>query len=64
MNILTSLSLIMRDASNGGNKSLAILKENYVGKTKPWIISFYGELTSLKMAANESVINYVIRAET
>ena len=60
----TSLSLIMRDASNDGKKAMAILKEHYLGKSKPRIISLYGELASLKMAADESVTDYVIRAET
>ena len=59
-----SLSLIMRDAVNDGKKALNILKEHYIGKSKPRIISLYQELTSLKMASDESVTTYVIRGET
>ena len=34
-----SLSLIIRDAKDDGRKALAILREHYVGKSKPRIIS-------------------------
>ncbi|XP_071959493.1 uncharacterized protein [Antedon mediterranea] len=59
-----SLSLIMRDAKNDGRKALGILREHYLGKSKPRIISLYTELTSLKMDEHERVTDYVIRAET
>ena len=58
-----SLSLIIRDASDDGRKALEILREHYLGSTKPRIISLYGELTSLKKQESESVTDYVIRAE-
>ena len=59
-----SLSLVMRDAKENGKKAIDILREHYSGKSKPRIISLYGELASLKMTASESVTDYVIRAET
>ena len=59
-----SLSLIITDAKDDGKKALDILREHYVGKSKPRIISLYTELTSLKMASDESTTDYVIRAET
>lgn len=59
-----SLSLIIRDANNDGRKSLELLRNHYLGKSKPRIISLYTELTSLKMGSDESVTDYVIRVET
>ena len=59
-----SLALIIRDAKDDGRKALQILREYYLGKSKPRIISLYTELTSLKMNQDENVIDYIIRAET
>ena len=59
-----SLSLIIRDAPNDGKKALNILRDHYLGSSKPRIISLYGELTSLKMGAEESATEYILRAET
>ena len=44
-----SLTLIIRDAKDEGKKSLKILREHFIGKSKPRIISLYTELTSLKI---------------
>ena len=60
----TPLSLIIRDARDDGRKAMKILREHYIGCSKPRIISLYCELTSLKMMATESVTDYVLRAET
>ena len=59
-----SLSLIMRDAVDDGRKALKILKGHYAGTSKPRIISLYTQLTSLMKSANETVTDYLIRAET
>ena len=59
-----SLSLVMRDAQDDGRKALNILKDYYAGKGKPRIISLYTTLTSLQKSSGESVIDYIIRAET
>ena len=59
-----ALNLIMRDAENDGKKALKILREHYLGTSKPRVISLYCELTSLKMKPTESVVEYLIRAET
>lgn len=59
-----SLSLVMRDAADDGRKALQILRGYYAGKGKPRIISLYTELTSLQKMENESVTDYIIRAET
>lgn len=59
-----SLSLVMRDAIDDGRKALAILRQHYAGSGKPRIISLYTELTSLVKRSDESVTDYVIRAET
>lgn len=59
-----SLSLVMREAADDGRKALKILRDYYAGKGKPRIICLYTELTSLQKANNESVTDYVIRAET
>ena len=47
-----SLTLVMRDAKDGGRKVIEILREHYVGKGKPCDISLHTELTSLKMSEN------------
>ena len=57
-----SLNLIIRDAPEDGRKSLKILRNHYLGTSKPQIISLYTELTSLKMKSDESVTNYMLRA--
>ena len=60
----TSLSLIMRDATDKGKEALIILRNHYLGASKPRIISLYTELTSLEKKADEKVTDYMIRAET
>ena len=60
----TSLSLVICDARDKGKEALMILRDHYLGSSKPRIISLYTELTSLKMAGNEKVTDYMIRAET
>ena len=60
----TSLSLIIRDAKDKGKEALQILRDHYLGTSKPRIISLYTELTSLKMTGDEKVTEYMIRAET
>lgn len=59
-----SLSLVMRDAVDDGRKGLQILRDHYAGKVKPHVISLYTEFPSLQKAVNESVTDYIIRAET
>ena len=59
-----SLSLVMRDAADDGRKALQILREHYAGSSSPRIISLNTELTSLIKRREESVTEYVIRAET
>lgn len=59
-----SLSLVMRDAKRNGRKALAILREHYAGKDKPRVVSLHCELSSLQKASNETVTDYIIRAET
>ena len=59
-----SLSLVMRDAENDGRKALKILRQYYAGTGKPRIINLYTTLTSLKKSNDESVMDYIIRAET
>ena len=56
-----SLSLIIRDARDDGRKALKILREHYLSKGKPRIISLYTELTSLQKKSTETVTDYVLR---
>ena len=58
-----SLSLIMRDAKDDGRRALEILREHYAGRGKPRIMSLYTVLTSLQKSSNETITDYVIRAE-
>ena len=55
-----SLSLIMRDATDNGRKAFQILRDYYAGKGKP---RMYTALTSLQKSTDESVTDYIIRAE-
>ena len=55
---------MLRDARDDGRRALEILREHYQGKGKPRIITLYTELTSLKKQGNETIVDYVIRAET
>ena len=59
-----SLSLVIRDAVDDGRKALSILREHYLSKGKPRVISLYTELTSLKKSSDETVTDYMLRAET
>ena len=59
-----SFSLVMRDAKENGKKAIDILRETYLEKSKPRIISLYGELASLRITGSGSATDYVIRAET
>ena len=43
-----SLSLVIRDAWDNGRKALIILREHYLLKGKPKVISLCTELTSLR----------------
>ena len=43
-----SLSLVIRNAQDNGRKALTILREHYLSKGKPKVISLYTELTSLR----------------
>ena len=50
-----SLSLIIREANQDGRKPLQILRAHYIGTGKPRVLTFYHELSSLKMGANEDI---------
>lgn len=58
-----SLSLIMREANDDGEKALKILREHYRSTRTRRIISLYTVLTCLKKTAKEDITDYVIRAE-
>lgn len=58
-----SLSLIRHDAADDGRKALKILREHYSGKSKPRILNLYTSLTTICMEGNETVTDYMIRAE-
>ena len=58
-----SLSLIIRDASEDGRKALHILREHYMSKGKPRIVTLWTELSNLTKENRESVTDYIIRAE-
>ena len=58
-----SLSLVIRDARDNGRKALIILREHYLSKGKPKVISLYTELTSFRRLESQSITDYIIRAE-
>jgi len=53
----------MRDAAGDGKRALEMLRQHYAGTSKPRMITLYSELTSLSKHADESVTDYIIRAE-
>ena len=55
-----SQSLVMRDAKDDGRKALNILRNHYMGKSKPRVLSLYTEFTG----HDECITEYVVRAET
>ena len=59
-----SLSLVMRDAKDDGRKALKILRNHYMGKSKPRVLALYTELTSPQKGHDECITDYVLRAET
>jgi len=59
-----SLSLVMRNAIDDGKRALEIMKQHYAGMGKPRVIATDIELTSVTKQINESVTDYIIRAET
>ncbi|GFO16134.1 CCHC-type Zinc finger, nucleic acid binding protein a [Plakobranchus ocellatus] len=59
-----SVSLIIRDARDDGQKALQILRNHYRPTGKPRVITLYTELTSLIKLNHESITDYIIRAET
>ena len=54
----------LRDADDDGRQALKILRSHYASSSTPRVISFYTELTSLVKRSDETVTEYVIRAET
>ena len=54
----------MRDATDDGREALQILRNHYMGKSKPRVIALYTELTSLQKGHAESITEYVLRTET
>ena len=59
-----SLSLVMSDAKDYSRKARKILRNHYIGKSKPRVLSLYTELTSLQKGHDEFITDYVLRAET
>ena len=58
-----SLSLVMREAKDDGRKALEILREHYAGRGKPRVMALYGTLLSLVKRSDETLTDYVIRAD-
>ena len=58
-----SIHLVMREAKDDGKKALEILREHYAGTGTSRIMSLYFVLCTLQKNKNESLIDYVIRAE-
>ncbi|KAK3784765.1 hypothetical protein RRG08_032218 [Elysia crispata] len=59
-----SLSLIIRDPRDNGKAALKILRDHYLPKGKPRIITLYTELTSLRFNTRETLTEFIVRAET
>ena len=59
-----SLALVMRDAKDNGKKALKILRQHYMGDGKPRVSSLYAVLTSLQKSPEESITDYILKAES
>ena len=55
-----SIALILRDAADKGKETLDILRNYYLGTSKPRVISLYKKLTTLRLAGDEELIDYII----
>ena len=51
-----SLSLVMRDAKDDGRKALRILRNHYMGKSKPRVLALYTELHCRKITMSALLI--------
>ena len=58
-----SLQLIMTDCRSYGRAAFKLLREHYQSTEKPGVLSFYEELTTLRMTEEEGITDFVIRAE-
>ena len=58
-----SLSLVIREAKDDRRKAFKILRDFYVGSSKPRVITLYNQLTTLVKRESESVTDYMIHAE-
>ena len=53
----------MNDTKDNGRDALKVLRQHYVSTEKPRVLTLYEELTTLRMADNEDITDYIIRAE-
>ena len=53
----------MSDTANNGREAFKVLKNHYASTEKPRVLTLYEELTTLNMACEEDVTDYIIRAE-
>ena len=58
-----SLSLVIRNTRDNGRKALTILRDHYLSKGKPKVISLYTELTSLRRLESKSITDYIRRTQ-
>ena len=58
-----SINLIIRDAKNDGRAAMKIMRDHFIGSTKPRLISMWCELTALRLSPTEDVTEYLLRAE-
>ena len=58
-----SIALILRDAVDQSKEALEILRNYYLGASKPKVISFSEKLSTLQLSGDEQLLDYIIRAE-
>ena len=58
-----SITLIPRDAVDQGKKALEILRNGYLGASKPRVTSLYKKLSILQLSGDELLLDYIIRAK-
>ena len=58
-----SIRLVKNDASDDGKKAFEILRNHYRGSGRARILSLFSELCTIRKGNEESVTEYMLRAE-
>ena len=57
------IALILWDAVDQSKEALEILRNYYLGASKPRVIPLYKKLSTLQLSGDEQLLDYIIRTE-